>query len=75
MRTVRFDLLECFLPGRGDNGGETMRPEHLIEEDEIIRRIVDDENRCLIDQGLLYMTGVTEDCLEDTVRSIRGNLQ
>lgn len=52
-----------------------MPTEHLIEEDEIIRRIVDDENRCLIDQGLLYMTGVTEDCLEDTVRSIRGNLQ
>ena len=52
-----------------------MTPEHLIEEDKIVRRLVNDENRCLIDQGLLYMTGVTEDCLEDTARSARGNLQ
>ena len=52
-----------------------MPTEHLIEEDEIVRRIIDDENGCLIDQGLLYMPGITEDCLEDTVRSIRGNLQ
>jgi hypothetical protein len=52
-----------------------MPTEHLIEEDEIIRRIVDDENRCLIDHGLLYMTGVTDDWLEDMARAARGNLQ